>query len=83
MGRKLSTRTRELAAAWIGMTIARKKITTDVAARLVAEADCQGWDSLGFDDKEYYRTCANNLLHRISDPPHGLPMVKNHLWTLV
>jgi len=82
MGRRLSTPTRELAAAWIGITVARKAITTDHAARIVAEADCQNWDGMGEVDRQFYRTCASNLLERISEPPRGLPLVNDALWEL-
>lgn len=82
MGRRLGTPTRELAAAWIGKTIASRGITTEQAARIVAEADCRSWDGLCEVDREFYRTCAGNLLERISEPPRGLPLVNDALWEL-
>jgi len=83
MGRRLSTPARELAAAWIGMTVAKCAITTDQAARIVAESDCQNWDGLQETDRAFYRGVAHNLLERISDPPRGIPLVQNDLWELV
>jgi len=83
MGSKLSTRTRELAAFKMGLKLVRTSLTTEQAARLVAEADCQEWNEMGPADRQYYRTCAENLLERVSEPPHGVGMIREPIWSLI
>ena len=84
MGHKLSARTRELGAAWIASTMIKQSgVTLEEAARLVAGADCQNWDALAEGEREYYRRCTRNLMERISEPPHGLPMIADPLYEMI